>query len=61
MVQGVTSPFVNMNYQRLHAALTGIKRTQGLNRNPKMPITGNILFQLCQSIEKGFLTCILML
>ena len=54
MVQGVTSPFVNMNVQRLHAALTGIKRIQGLNRNPKMPITGNILFQLCQSIEKGF-------
>ena len=54
MVQGVTSPFVNMNFQRLHAALTGIKRIQGLNRNPKMPITGNILFQLCQRIEKGF-------
>ena len=54
MIQGVTSPIVNMNFQRLHAAMIGIKRIQGVNRNPKMPITGDILVQLCQSLDKGY-------
>lgn len=54
MVQGVASPFENMPLQRLHAALIGIKRLQGHQRHPKMPITGDILIKLCLSLDNGY-------
>ena len=54
MIHGVASPFDNMPLQRLHAALMGIKRLQGLHRSPKMPITTDILFKLCQCLDSGY-------
>ena len=54
IIQGTASPFESNSLHRLHAALIGIKRIQGLQRNPKMPITGDILKKLCQSLESGY-------
>ena len=54
MIQGVTSPFDNTPLQRLHAALLGIKRIQGSHQSPKMPITSDILFKLCQCLDDGY-------
>ena len=54
MINGVESPFDKMPLQRLHAALSGIKRLQGLHRNPKLPITADILLKLCQCLDSGY-------
>ena len=54
IIQGTASPFESNSLHRLHAALIGIKRIQGLQQNPKMPITGDILKKLCQSLESGY-------
>lgn len=54
MIQNVVSPFQNTSLQRLHAALIGIKRIQGVHRNPKMPITGDILAKLCHILNRGY-------
>ena len=54
MIQRVTSPFDNMPLQRLYAALLGIKRIQGSHQSPKMPITSDILFKLCQCLDGGY-------
>ena len=54
MIQGVTSPFDNIPLQRLHAALLGIKRIQGSHQSPKLPITADILFKLCQCLDGGY-------
>ena len=54
IIQGTASPFERNFLHRLHVALIGIKRIQGLQQNPKMLITGDILKKLCQSLESGY-------